>query len=81
MGPPDIRTRWKCVVSFTSRPLYFLGRNRWSELDRRLGKPQNKRERIKEGWTQSTMRRISSFTKRFKDKRLNSDMRMDTQTH
>jgi hypothetical protein len=37
----DFGTRWRWVVSFTSRPLYPQGKSRWYPLDRRLGGPQS----------------------------------------
>jgi hypothetical protein len=33
----DLGTRWRWVVSFTSRPLYPQGKSPWHPLDRRLG--------------------------------------------
>jgi hypothetical protein len=38
----DLGTRWRWVVSFTSRPLYHKGKNPWYPLDRRLGGPQSR---------------------------------------
>jgi hypothetical protein len=38
----DLGTRWKRVVSFTSRPLYPQGKNPWYPLYRRLGGPQSR---------------------------------------
>jgi hypothetical protein len=35
----DLGTRWRLVVSFTSRPLYPQGKSPWCPLDRRLGGP------------------------------------------
>jgi hypothetical protein len=32
----DLGTRWRCMVSFTPRPLYLQGKNPWYPLDRRL---------------------------------------------
>jgi hypothetical protein len=36
----DLDTRWRRVVSFTSRPIYRYGKNSRYPLDRRLGGPQ-----------------------------------------
>jgi len=36
----DLDTRWKCMVSFTRRPLYPHGKKPWYPLDRRLGGSQ-----------------------------------------
>jgi hypothetical protein len=38
----DLGTRWRSVVSFTPRPLYFQGNNPWYPIDRRLGGPQSR---------------------------------------
>jgi hypothetical protein len=38
----DLGTRWRCVVSFTPRPLYPQGKSPWYALDRRLGGPQSR---------------------------------------
>jgi hypothetical protein len=38
----DLGTRWKWVVSFTPRLLYFQGKSPWYPLDRRLGEPQSR---------------------------------------
>jgi hypothetical protein len=38
----DLGTRWRWVVSFTSRPLYPQGKNPWYPLNRRLGGPQSR---------------------------------------
>jgi hypothetical protein len=38
----DLGTRWRWVVSFTSRPLYPQGKSPWYPLDRRLGGPQSR---------------------------------------
>jgi hypothetical protein len=38
----DLGTRWRWVVSFTSRPLCSQGKSPWHPLDRRLGGPQNR---------------------------------------
>jgi len=38
----DLGTRWRCVVSFTYRPLYPQGKSPWHQLDRRLGAPHLK---------------------------------------
>jgi hypothetical protein len=40
-GILDLGTRWRWVVSFTSRPLYPQGKRPWYQLDRRVGGPQN----------------------------------------
>jgi hypothetical protein len=38
----DFATRWRWVVSFTPRPLYYTGGKRPRyPLDRRLGRPQS----------------------------------------
>jgi hypothetical protein len=37
----DRGTIWRCVVSFTSRPLYPKGKSPRHPLDRRLGGPQS----------------------------------------
>jgi hypothetical protein len=37
----DPGTRWRWVVSFTSRPLYHQGKSSRYQLDRRIGGPQN----------------------------------------
>jgi hypothetical protein len=39
---PDLGTRWKWVVSFTTRPLYPQGKSPRYPLDRRLGGPQSR---------------------------------------
>jgi hypothetical protein len=41
----DLGTRWRWVVSFTSRPLYTQGKSPWYAMDRRLGGPQSRSER------------------------------------
>jgi len=41
-GILDVGTRWRWVVSLTSRPFYPQGENAWYPLDRRLGGPQNR---------------------------------------
>jgi hypothetical protein len=33
----DLSTRWRWVVSFTPRPLYYQDKNSWYPLDSRLG--------------------------------------------
>jgi hypothetical protein len=38
----DLGTRWRCMVSFTIRPLYFQGRSPWYPLVRGLGGPQSR---------------------------------------
>jgi hypothetical protein len=38
----DLGTRWRLVVSFTSRPLYTKGKSTRYPLDRRLGGPQSR---------------------------------------
>jgi hypothetical protein len=38
----DVGTRWRLVVSFTSRPLYPQGKSPWYPLSRRLGWPQSR---------------------------------------
>jgi hypothetical protein len=38
----DLGTRWRWVVSFTSRPLYPQGKSPWYPLDRRLGESQSR---------------------------------------
>jgi hypothetical protein len=38
----DLGTRWRCVVSFTTQPLYLQGKSPWYPLDRRLGGPQSR---------------------------------------
>jgi hypothetical protein len=38
----DLGTRWRCVVSFTLRPLFPQGKSSWYPLDRRLGGPQSR---------------------------------------
>jgi hypothetical protein len=38
----DLGTRWRWVVSFTSRPLNSQGKSPWNPLDRRLGEPQSR---------------------------------------
>jgi hypothetical protein len=38
----DLGARWRCVVSFTPRPLYPQGKSPWYPLDRRLGGPQSR---------------------------------------
>jgi hypothetical protein len=38
----DLGARWRCVVSFTPRPLYSQGKRPWYPLDRRLGRPQSR---------------------------------------
>jgi hypothetical protein len=38
----DLGTRWRRVVSFTTRPLYSLGKSPWYPLDRRLDGTQNR---------------------------------------
>jgi hypothetical protein len=35
-------TIWRCVISFTPRPLYPQGKSPWYPLDRRLGGPQSR---------------------------------------
>jgi hypothetical protein len=35
----DLGTNWRCVVSFTPRPLYAQGKSPWYPLDMRLGGP------------------------------------------
>jgi len=37
----DLGTRWRCVFSFTHRPLYPQGKSSGYPLDRRLGGPQS----------------------------------------
>jgi hypothetical protein len=37
-----LSTRWRWVVSFTPRPLYYMGKSPWYLLDRRLGGPQSR---------------------------------------
>jgi hypothetical protein len=39
---PDLGTRWRWVVSFTSRPLYPQGKSPWYPLDRKLGGARNR---------------------------------------
>jgi hypothetical protein len=39
---PDLGTGWRCVVSFTHRPLYSQGNSPWYPLDRRLCGPQSR---------------------------------------
>jgi len=34
---PDLAIRWRCVVSFTPRPLYAQGKSPWYPLDRLAG--------------------------------------------
>jgi hypothetical protein len=41
---PDLGTRWRWVVSFTTRPLYRQGKSPWYTLDRRLSGPQSRSE-------------------------------------
>jgi hypothetical protein len=41
----DLGTRWRWVVSFTSRPLYPQGKRLWYPFDRMLGGPQSRSER------------------------------------
>jgi hypothetical protein len=41
----DLSTRWRGVVSFTSRPLYLWGKSPWYSLDGRLGGPQTQCQR------------------------------------
>jgi hypothetical protein len=38
----DLGTKWRCVVSFTPRPLYSQGKSSLHPLDRRLGGPQTR---------------------------------------
>jgi len=38
----NLRTRWRWVVSFMSRPLYPQGKSSCYSLDRRFGGPQNR---------------------------------------
>jgi hypothetical protein len=38
----DLDTRWRWVVSFTTRPLYLQGKSTWYPLDSRLGGPQSR---------------------------------------
>jgi hypothetical protein len=38
----DFGSRWRCVVSFTPRPLYPQGKSPWYPLDRRMGGPQSR---------------------------------------
>jgi hypothetical protein len=38
----DLGTRWRRVVSFTSRPLYPQRKSPWCPLDTRLGGPQSR---------------------------------------
>jgi hypothetical protein len=38
----DLDTRWRWVVSFTSRSFYPQGKSPWYLLDRRLGGPQSR---------------------------------------
>jgi hypothetical protein len=38
----DLGTRWRWVVSFTTRPLYPQRKSLWYPLDRRLGGPQSR---------------------------------------
>jgi hypothetical protein len=38
----DLGTRWRWVVSFTTRPLYSQGKSRWYPLYRRLGGTQSR---------------------------------------
>jgi hypothetical protein len=38
----DLGTRWRWVVSFTTRPLYPQGKRPWYPLDRRLGGSQSR---------------------------------------
>jgi hypothetical protein len=41
----DFGTRWRWVVSFTTRPIYLQGKSPRYPLDRRLGGPQNQSRR------------------------------------
>jgi hypothetical protein len=38
----DLGTRWRWLVSFTTRPLCLQGKRFWYPLDRRLGGPQSR---------------------------------------
>jgi hypothetical protein len=38
----DLGTRWRWVVSFTARPLYFRGKSPWYPLNWTLGGPQSR---------------------------------------
>jgi hypothetical protein len=38
----DLGTRWRCVISFTLRPLYTRGKSPCYPLDKRLGGPQSR---------------------------------------
>jgi hypothetical protein len=38
----DLGTGWRCVDSFTPRPLYPQGKISWYPLYRRLGRPQSR---------------------------------------
>jgi hypothetical protein len=40
----DLGTRWRCVVSFTSRPLYTQGKSPWYPFDRRMGGTESRSE-------------------------------------
>jgi hypothetical protein len=41
----DLGNRWRVVVSFTTRPLYPLGKEHSYPFDRRLGGPQSRSRR------------------------------------
>jgi hypothetical protein len=41
----DLETRWRWVLSFTRRPLYFQGKGHWYPMDTRLGGPQSRSRR------------------------------------
>jgi hypothetical protein len=43
----DFGTRWRWVISVTSRPLYPHVKSPWYPLDRRLGEPQSRSGREK----------------------------------
>jgi hypothetical protein len=38
----DLGTRWRCVVSFTHRPLYLQGQSTRFTLDKRPGGPKSR---------------------------------------
>jgi hypothetical protein len=38
----DLGTRWRSVISFTSRPLYLQGKSPWYPLDTRMGGPHRR---------------------------------------
>jgi hypothetical protein len=45
----DLGSRWRWVVSFTARPLYFQAKSPWYALDRRLDGPESRSGRGGEG--------------------------------